>query len=130
MVSVLTDLRDRNLATGLQNLLRQIEPDFRELLPQGSTIAKHIAETVVRHPAIAHAGTRAKAVSQSDLIRVLRDLCSDQPAAPIDAAAKQKLKNLLDARVPSGTNNVVEAQAVAERLAAALPGQEAQVKPP
>jgi hypothetical protein len=70
MVSVLTDLRDRNLATGLQNLLRQIEPDFRELLPQGSTIAKHIAETVFRHPAIAHAGTRAKAVSQSDLIRV------------------------------------------------------------
>ena len=92
------------------------------------TIAQHIAEIVVRHPAIAHAGTRAKAVSQSDLLRVLRDLCSDQPAAPLDPAAKKKLKDLLDARVPGGTNQAAEVQVLAERLAVALPEKEAQVK--
>jgi len=146
MVSALTDLRGRNLASGLENLVRQIEPEFRKQLHQvspitqqtqagspwqqvhGPTIAEHRAEIVVRHPAIAHAGTRAKAVSQSDLIRVLRDLCSDHPTATLDGAAKEKLKNLLDARVPGGTDKVAEAQAVAERLAAELPGQDAQVK--
>src|SRR5580658_6847472 len=146
MVSALTDLRGRNLASGLENLVRQIEPEFRKQLHQapstmhqtqtgspdqqnyGPTIAQHIAEIVVRHPAIAHAGTRAKAVSQSDLIRVLRDLCSDHPAAALDGTAKEKLKNLLDARVPGGTYKLAEAQAVAERLAAALPGQVAQVR--
>jgi hypothetical protein len=146
MVSALTDLRGRNLASGLENLVRQIEPEFRKQLHQapstmhqtqtgspdqqnyGPTIAQHIAEIVVRHPAIAHAGTRAKAVSQSDLIRVLRDLCSDHPAAALDGTAKEKLKNLLDARVPGGTDKLAEAQAVAERLAAALPGQVAQVR--
>jgi len=146
MVSALTDLRGRNLASGLENLLRQIEPEFRNPLhqkplttqqtqtgpentqDQGPTIAQHIAQIVVRHPAIAHAGTRAKAVSQSDLIRVLRDLCSDHPAAVLVPAAKEKLKNVLEARVPGGTDKVAEARAVAERLATALPAQEAQVK--
>jgi hypothetical protein len=148
VVSALTDLRGRNLASGLQNLLRQIDPNFRDplhseaqpanapqnkpsflqKLRQGPTIAEHIAEIVVRHPAIAHAGTRAKAVSQADLIRVLRDLCSDRPAATIDAAAKEKLKTLLDTRVPDGPDTVAAAQAVAQRLAAELPGQDAQVK--
>jgi hypothetical protein len=145
MVSALIDLRGRNLASGLQNLLRQIEPDFRNPLRQETTtpqtksdsgkqqnqwptIAQQIAEVVVRHPAIAHAGTRAKAVSQSELIRVLRDLCSAQPAATLQGAAKEKLKALLDARVPDGTETVAAAQALAQQLAAKLPGQDAQVK--
>jgi hypothetical protein len=145
MVSALTDLRGRNLASGLQNLLRQIEPDFRNLLHQettrqqtepdsgeqqnqGPTIAQHIAQVVVRHPAIAHAGTRAKAVSQSELIRVLRDLCSEQPAATLQGVAKEKLKALLDARVPGGPETVAAAQALAQQLEAKLPGQDAQVK--
>ncbi len=48
VVSALTDLRGRNLASGLQNLLRQIEPEFRKKLPDGSTVAEHIAEVVVK----------------------------------------------------------------------------------
>jgi hypothetical protein len=124
MVSARPIFAAGNLASGLENLVRQIEPEFRKQLHQvpstmqqtqtsspdqqthGPTIAQHIAETVVRHPAIAHAGTRAKAVSQSDLIRVLRDLCSDHPAATLDGTAKEKLKNLLDARVPGGTDKL------------------------
>jgi len=128
IVSALTDLRGRNLASGLRNLLHQIEPEFRNRLRQGPTIAQHIAETVVRHPAIAHAGTRAKAVSESDLIRVLRDLCSDRPAATLDQDVKAKLKTLLDTRVPGGPDTVAAAQAMAQRLAAELPGQDARVK--
>ena len=186
MVSALSDLRGRNLASGLENLLRQIEPEFRKQLRevtlemrksttdspgppiqesknaqqtqnQGSpitqqtqsalpgpqdkkpasaqhaydqslTLARHIAEIVVRHPAIAHAGTRAKAVSQSDLVRVLRDLCSDEPAAILDPAAKMKLKNLLNARVPGGIYKTAQVQDAAQRLVTALPGQETQVK--
>lgn len=153
VVSALTDLRGRNLASGLQNLLRQIEPEFRKPLATlaeskptagGSsqqnepdsrehaaaktTIAQHIAEIVVRHPAIAHAGTRAKAVSQSELLRVLRDLCAEKPAAKLHDDAKEKLKALLDARVPGGPDSMAAAVAVAERLAAQLPDQDAQVK--
>jgi hypothetical protein len=164
MVSALTDLRGRNLAAGLDNLLRQIEPEFRKQLrevelemhktttdspgtlttpsgpqnqepasaqptqDQSTTLARHIAEIVVRHPAIAHAGTRAKAVSQSDLVRVLRDLCSDEPAAELDPAAKQTLKNLVETRVPGGTHKAADAQDLAQRLATALNVQEAQVK--
>lgn len=138
MVSALTDLRGRNLALGLQNLLQQIEPEFRALLYQkdahgqivnsDTTIAQHVAEVVVRHPAIAHAGTRAKAVSQSELIRVLQDLCSEHPVAELNGAAKEKLKNLLNARVPGGPDTVASAQALAQQLIAELPGQDAQVK--
>ena len=47
MITALTDLRGRNLAWGLENLLRQAEPEFREKLPDGSTIAEHIAQVVV-----------------------------------------------------------------------------------
>jgi hypothetical protein len=59
-----------HLASGLNNLLEQIEPGFRKPLGR-STLAQHIAEAGVKHPAIVHAGTRAKAVSQSELIHVL-----------------------------------------------------------
>lgn len=128
MVSALTDLRGRNLASGLENLLRQIEPEFREELPDGSTIAEHVAQVVVRHPAVAHAGTRAKAVSKSELIAVLRDLCSGSPAATIDDAAKTKLKALIDRQVPRIGQAVAAAEAVAKRLNIDLPGQEAKVK--
>jgi hypothetical protein len=128
MISALTDLRGRNLAWGLQNLLRQIEPAFRVKLPDGSTIAEHIAEVVVKHPAIAHAGTRAKAVSKSELIGVLRDLCSDNPSATISDTAKTQLKALLDKRIPGAGQAAAAAQAVGKQLNLDLPGQEAKVK--
>jgi len=127
VIAALADLRGRNLASGLSNLFRQIEPQFREKLPDGSTIAQHIANVVVRHPAIAHAGTRAKAVSQSELISVLQDLCSATPAAEINLTAKAKLKELLEARVPGGRETVAAVQAVVQQLGAELPGQDAQV---
>ncbi|HKW35258.1 MAG TPA: hypothetical protein VJN92_19760 [Candidatus Acidoferrum sp.] len=128
MISALMDLRGRNLAWGLENLLKQVEPEFRGKLPDGSTIAEHIAQVVVKHPAIAHAGTRAKAVSKSELIGVLRDLCSNQPAITIDDEAKTKLKALLDQQVPRIGQAVAAAETVAKQLNIDLPGQEAKVK--
>jgi hypothetical protein len=128
MIAALTDLRGRNLASGLENLLRQIEPEYRKKLPDGSTVAEHIAGVVVKHPAIAHAGTRAKAVGKNELIAVLRDLCSDDPAAAIHADAKTKLKALLDERIPGVGQAVAAAQVVEKQLSNALPGQEAKVK--
>ena len=35
MISAVLDLRGRNLAAGLENLLRQIEPSLRDTLPMG-----------------------------------------------------------------------------------------------
>ena len=128
VITALADLRGRNLASGLGNLLQQMEPQFRAKLPDGSTIAQHIADVVVRHPAIAHAGTRAKAVSQSELVSVLRDLCSATPATTIDQAAKEKLRQLVEARVPGGGESAAVAQAVLQQLDANLPGQEAQIR--
>jgi hypothetical protein len=72
------------------------------LLPGWSTIAEYLGEIVVRHPVIAHSGTRAKAISREELVRVLQDLCSDNPAATINETVKTKLKDLLDACVPDG----------------------------
>lgn len=128
VISALTDLRGRNLASGLANLLNQIEPDLRAELGRKSTIAEHIANAVVRHPAIAHAGTRAKAVSQSELVSVLEDLCSDSPAAAIEDQAKQRLKALLDRRIPRTNRAVAIADAVVKQLNPDFPGQEAKVK--
>jgi hypothetical protein len=128
MISAVFDLRGRNLASGLENLLRQVEPSLRASLPDGSTLARHIAEVAVRHPAIAHTKTRAKAVSQSELLSILRDLCSDAPAAQIDDKAKEKLKELLEARVPGGPETVATAEVLAQQLGAKFPGQEAQIK--
>ena len=116
VISALTDLRGRNLASGLGNLLHQIEPAFRNKLPDGSTIAQHIAGVVVRHPAIAHAGTRAKAISQDELVRVLRDLSSENPAVTINEIAKTRLKDLLDARVPGGAGTLDGANATVSKL--------------
>jgi hypothetical protein len=128
MISAVLDLRGRNLAAGLENLLRQIEPSLRDALPDGSTIAQHIAEVAVRHPAIAHTKTRAKAVSQSELICILRDLCSDAPAAQIGGKAKERLRTLLDARVPGGGETVAVAEVLAQQLGAMFPGQQAQIR--
>jgi len=81
--------------------MSQIDPEFREKLPDGSsTIAQHIAQVVVKHPAIAHAGTRAKAVGKGELMTVLRDLSSDKPAAAIQEDAKVKLRASLNESVP------------------------------
>lgn len=93
MISALTDLRGRNLASGLANLLHQIEPSLRDKFRANSTVAEYIANVVVKHPAIAHAGTRAKAIGESELVSVLKDLCSDQPAADIEKEAQEKLSS-------------------------------------
>jgi hypothetical protein len=128
VITALTDLRGRNLASGLSNLLRQIEPEFRQRVPGRATMGEYIADVVVSHPAIAHAGTRAKAVSQSELISVLRDLCSPNPATEIDEKAKITLKKLLDERVPCGGEIAAAAQALAQQLGSQLQGQKAEVK--
>jgi hypothetical protein len=128
MISALTDLRGRNLASGLANLLHQIEPDLRDKLPDGSSISDYLAGVVVKHPAIAHAGTRAKAISQSELVSVLKDLCSAKPAAPIKSDAQEKLKALLEKRIPGASQAVATAEAVAKQLNVDLPGKEAEVK--
>jgi hypothetical protein len=128
VISALTDLRGRNLASGLANLMHQIGPELRDKLPDGSTMAEYVADIVVKHPAVAHAGTRAKAISQEELVRVLRDLCSERPAASIDETAKTKLKDLLDARVPGGAETVAAARAVTDQLGAKFPDLKNEIK--
>ena len=128
MISAVLDLRGKNLAKGLENLLRQIGPSLRVPLNGGPSMAQHIAETVVRHPAIAHTQTRAKAVSQSELISILRDLCSDDPAATIHPEAKKKLQALIDERVPGGAETMAAVQALTQQLVAQFPGQTGQVQ--
>ncbi len=128
VISALTDLRGRNLASGLGNLFHQIEPEFREKLTGGSTIAEYLAEIVVKHPAVAHAGTRAKAISHEELVCVLRDLCSDNPAATIDATVKTKLKDLLGARVPGGAGTLDAAKTVTDQLGAKFPALKDEIK--
>jgi len=130
VISALTDLRGRNLASGLGNLFHQVEPAFRQKLVGGSTIAEYLAEIVVKHPAVAHAGTRAKAISHGELMRVLRDLCSDNHAAAIDEIIKTKLKDLLDARVPGGaeTLDAARARAIADQLGAKFPALKDEIK--
>jgi hypothetical protein len=158
VIAALLDLRGRNLALGLRNLFQQIEPTFREKLSlrasvqevsnQGkdtkggaialgaadpgrssrSTIAEYLADIVVKHPAVAHAGTRAKAISYEELVCVLRDLCSDHPAATIDETVKAKLKGLLDARVPGGAKTLDGASAVVDQLGAKFPALKDEIK--
>lgn len=128
MISAVLDLRGKNLAKGLENLLRQIGPSLRVSLNGGPSIAQHIAEAVVRHPAIAHTQTRAKAVSQGELISILRDLCSDDPAATIQPEAKGELRALINERVPEGAETVAAVQALTQQLAAQFPGQTGQVQ--
>ena len=128
VISALTDLRGRNLASGLGNLFHQVEPAFRQKLVGGSTIAEYLAEIVVKHPAVAHAGTRAKAISHGELMRVLRDLCSDNHAAPIDEIIKTELKDLLDARVPGGAETLDAARAIADQLGAKFPALKDEIK--
>ena len=128
MISAVLDLRGRNLATGLENLLKQVEPSLRSSLLDGSTMAQNIAEVVVKHPAIAHTQTRAKAVSQSELLSILRDLCSDAPGAQIHPDAKAKLKALIDERVPGGADTVAAARTLTQQLAAQFPAQASQVQ--
>lgn len=128
VISALSDLRGRNLASGLSNLLHQIEPELRIKLADGSTVADHIADAVVKHPAIAHAGTRAKAISQDELVRVLRDLCSEKPAAVIDPTAKSKLTDLVETEVPGGVAIWHAAEAVADELATKFPDLKNEIK--
>lgn len=59
---------------------------------------------------------------------MLKDLCSDQPAADIEKEPQEKLKALFDTRVSGAGQTVAIAEAVTKQLNDALPMQEATVK--
>ena len=122
-VSALLDLRGNILEKHIEMLLRQVSPDFRYTLtqlhqkavageknpnsgtpakPNGETIASVIAAAVVYHPALAQGAkevtmftTRAKAVTASELVAVLKDLASTEADPPLDTALQTVLQGKL-----------------------------------
>ena len=119
-VSALLDLRGKILQKHIEMLLRQVSPGFRDTFtklqqkgeaeeknpdsgtpakPDGKTIASVIAAAVVYHPALAQGArkvttftTRAKAVTASELVAVLKDLASIEADPPLDATLQKVLK--------------------------------------
>lgn len=143
-ISALLDLRGKNLVRSLTDLFQQIDPGLR-LPPEKSamggriksyfahpftriTLATKLADAVTTHPILAHTYTRAKAIRQDELLNVLKDLCSDQPAGKIDPAVQTKLKEILATQVPGGTGTVDFAQSVANKLAVQLPNLSEETK--
>ena len=122
-VSALLDLRGKILQKHIEMLLRQVSPGFRDTFtklqqkgeaeeknpdsgtpakPNGKTLASVIAAAVVYHPALAQGArkvttftTRAKAVTASELVAVLKDLASTEADPPLDATLQKVLKEKL-----------------------------------
>src|SRR5437762_1187331 len=122
-ISALFDLRGKNLARALSDLFEQIDSGLRAASPSHETtkkgvklwldrikdwyahpfskvtLARKAADAVTRHPALAHTFSRAKAIRKDELLKVLKDLCSDAPTGTIDPAVKSKLKEILASQV-------------------------------
>src|SRR5271165_179099 len=110
-VSALLDLRGRNLARSLTALFQQIDVSFRGKFEHASaagtmlgwiehpfrriTIATRLADSISRHPTLAHTFSRAKAIRKEELLDVLKDLGSAAPAGKIDPVVRQKLQAVL-----------------------------------
>src|SRR5258708_6018077 len=87
MISAVLDLRGKNLARGLTDLFHQISPELRDAVAKVSwlerlahpftptiTFGSRLAESVVRHPTIAHSFSMAKAIRLGELVAVLQNL--------------------------------------------------------
>jgi len=118
-ISALLDLRGRNLTRALTDLFKQIDPDLRKGFPvpgflgkvkqwiahpfTKTTFATKLADAVSKHPILAHTFTRAKAIRKEELIEVLQDLNSSEPAGKIETDVKSILNSILTAQLGAGS---------------------------
>src|SRR5262245_47575489 len=77
-VIAVSGLRGRNLAVGLEELLKQVDPNLKN--------HAGIVNAVLEHPALAHMPSvtgrrKATAIRQSELLQVLKTLASSPPKA-------------------------------------------------
>jgi hypothetical protein len=88
VVSALLDLRGKNLARALSDLLQQVDVSFREQFVSSSskekirnwlahpfsrtTFATKLADSITRHPTLAQTFSRAKAIRKDELLDVLK----------------------------------------------------------
>jgi len=136
-VSALLDLRGRNLARSLTALFQQIDVSFRGKFEHASaagtmlgwiehpfrriTIATRLADSISRHPTLAHTFSRAKAIRKEELLDVLKDLGSAAPAGKIDPVVRQKLQAVLATEIPGGIPTIGTAQALVDQLTTKIP---------
>ncbi len=157
MILSALDLRGRNLAWHVEILLKQIYPGFRKTLQQLHTemqaadlnieapgqktkarsAARVIAEAVVCHPAVSQGASNvgrwawsrnAKAISSDELMAVLQDLNSDDPAAKLEAKAKYALQQCFKEHVDASGQTFAMASAVEEQLKKQFPQIADQIK--
>src|SRR5260370_2339212 len=98
IISAVLDLRGKNLARGLTDLFHQISPELRDAVAKVSwlerlahpftptiTFGSRLAESVVRHPTIAHSFSRAQAIRLHELFALLKHISNYTTAGHIGA---------------------------------------------
>ena len=91
MILAATQLRGLVLQWGIEKLLKQLSPDLKDH-------AEAIAEAVLTHPMIHHAGERrATSIRQEELLRLLDDLARDGSVLDNLPVTKNALKKVLGA---------------------------------
>lgn len=143
-ISALFDLRGKNLARALADLLTQIDTGLKATPPKDTTLtpfklwqnniwnfcvhpftkitlATRLADAITKHPTLAHTFTRAKSIRKDELLDVLKDLSSDTSLATVDRVAKARLKQILAAQLPGGTATADTAQLLAAELGNKFP---------
>lgn len=93
-VSGLVNLRGKNLARGLSDLLQQIDPNLQR------RVAEQITHSVLTHPMISSVGQRlGDTIHREEFVKLLMDLAAgDSPenhSQPLSDEAKQLLLQLL-----------------------------------
>jgi hypothetical protein len=137
VISALLDLRGKNLMRALTDLFHQMDDGLRQAptnVPlKGAirewlshpfsrlTLGTRLADSVTTHPTIAHTYARAKAIRKDELLNLLTDLASTTSAGTIDPLVRTKLNEMRARQMPGGTETVVAAQAIADKLAAQFP---------
>jgi hypothetical protein len=84
LINAALGLRGRSLLWGLETLLTQADPRFREH-------ARAIAEKILRHPLLSHtARQRATAIRKKELIPLLEEVMSEEGAPEISLSARSQ----------------------------------------
>jgi hypothetical protein len=93
-ISGLVNMRGKNLARGLSDLLQQIDPNLQR------RVSEQIIDAVLTHPMISHVGQRlGDTIHREEFVKLLMDLAAgDVPTShskPLSEDAKQLLLELL-----------------------------------